>query len=127
MPSFTTFILNDGTDDHTFTPVAISTAKSVLVSREGTTAAGNPTAILGMKLASGINDSNVATCRLNQPIEETESGVIVVRDTLRFKMEAVIPNRRTAAERLAFYNMSKAAAAHALWLAYQSTLDPLYG
>jgi hypothetical protein len=106
--------------------VAISTEKSVLVSREGTTAAGNPTAIFGAKLATGTSDTNTLSVRVNQPIEEEIEGVTVVKDTLRFKGEWIVPNRRTLAQREAFHAMVKAAIAHALVASYAEDLDPLY-
>lgn len=127
MPSFTSFILNDGTNDHTFTPVAINTAKSVLVAREGTTAAGNPTVITGLKLATNSTDSNKVSVRVNFPHEDTVDSVVEVRDTSRFIGEWILPNRRTPAEREAFANLVGAAVAHALIAAYVEDLDPLYG
>jgi hypothetical protein len=127
MPAFATFVLNDGTTDHTFTPVGISTEKSVLVSREGVTSAGNPTAILGLKLSNNGSAPNKATLRINQPIEEEVDGVTIVQDTFRFSSEWILPNRRTLAERTAFATMVGAAVSHALLDAYCEDLDPLYG
>lgn len=127
MPAFTTFVLNDGVADHTFSPLSVSLDKSVLVAREGTTSAGNPTAILGLRPANGGSGPNKVSVRLNQPMEDDVDGVTTVNDTFRFNADVIIPDGRTVGEREKFAALVGAILAHALVEGYIADLDPLYG
>lgn len=128
MPNASSIVLNDGTNNLTFTPVAVSPEKSVFVCRsQGATSAGNPTLIIGFDGAKPSRATNKVTLRLNYPVEVTSNGVTFVRSTARHNAgESVVPDDFTAAERTCFANLVKNAYANTVILGYITSLEPVW-
>lgn len=118
-------VLNDGTNDHTFTPVAVSTQGATLVSREGTTSAGNPKIVLQLDFAHTGRQTNKVRVQLSLPIEVTVEGVTSVRSTPLFVANVVLPDDMTQAERDIFGAMVVDLVSEALVRGYYEDLDPI--
>lgn len=128
MPAASTIVLNDGTNDRNFVPVAVSAEKSVFTSRHATTSAGCPVLVLGFDGAKPARATNKVSVRLNSPKEYTDSdtGLTLVQSTARAHLEVVVPDDWTSAERVAFWNSFQAAIANAVVSGYVDSLEPVW-
>jgi len=127
MPQASSVVLNDGTVNHTFVPVAVSPEKSVFVDRSAATGAGSPSLVLGFDGSKPARLTNKISIRLNQPLEYTVDGVVLIKSTIRFQGEYVLPDGLTSAERIAFNNMVQAAVSVAGIAGYVDSLEPYWG
>lgn len=129
MPSASSIVLNDGTNDKTYVPVAISAEKSLFVDRSSVTAAGNSKLIVGLSEANKQRPTHRVTLRLDNPIEatSTDTGVTTVVCEPRVVTDVVLPSTMTAAQRTAFWNKYQAAVANADISGYVDDLEPFWG
>lgn len=128
MPAASTIVLNDGTNDRNFVPVAVSAEKSVFTSRHGATSAGCPVMVLGFDGAKPSRLTNKVQIRLNVPKEylDSDTGLYLVKSTARVNTEVVIPDDWTADERAAFWNLYQGASANAVVSGYVDSLEPTW-
>jgi len=127
MPTAAAIVLADATpSNHTFSPLKVTVESSLLVSREGTTSAGNPTLIIGLSQAHVNRATNKVSVRLNQPIEQTVDGVVSVRSTPRFEGVFTLPDDMTEAERTDFAALVESAVSDSVVQGYVTALDPMY-
>jgi hypothetical protein len=128
MPAAANIVLNDGTDDRTFTPVAVSAEKSVYACRDSDTSAGSPIMILGYNGATPARVTHKVSIRLNIPKEytDTNTGLSLIKSTARASLDVVLPDDWTTAERTAFWNLFQAGIANAVVSGYVDDLTPVW-
>lgn len=126
MPSASTIVLNDGTNNLNFVPVAVSPEKSLLVDRSPATSAGSRKLILGLSAAHSGRPTNRVSVRLDWPTEYTSDGVVLIRDTARVELTVVLPDAMTTAERGVFWNVFQAAIANSVVSGYVDSLEPVW-
>lgn len=128
MPAASTIVLNDGTNNRDFVPVAVSAEKSVFTSRHATTSAGCPVLVLGFDGAKPNRETNKCSIRYNQPKEYTDSdtGLTLVKSTARVDTTIILPDDWSTAERTAFWNTYQAAIANAVVSGYVDSLEPVW-
>lgn len=128
MPSASSLVLNDGTNDKTYVPVAVSAEKSLFVDRSSDTAAGNSKLILGLSEASKQRPTHRVTIRFDKPVEytDTDTGVTSVLCEPRVVVDVVLPWTMTDAQRVVFWNLFQAAIANSTVAGYVESLEPVW-
>lgn len=128
MPTVTNIVLADSVPaNHTFQPVSVTTAASVLIDRATNIAEGNPTLILGFNMANTKRKTDRVDVRLNFPIERQVDGVWVVTDTARFIGQWIVPVSMTQTERDNFEALADNLVSHSVVEGYIADRNPFYG
>lgn len=128
MPTVTNIVLADSVPaNHTFQPVSVTTAASVLIDRATNIAEGNPTLILGFNMANTKRKTDRVDVRLNFPIERQVDGVWVVTDTARFIGQWIVPVSMTQTERDNFEALADNLVSHSVVEGYVADRNPFYG
>lgn len=127
MPAISTIVLADNVpSNHTFNPISASVGLSRWMTSAAATFAGNETIDIKMSPSSRTRNTTRVTVLFSDPVEVTESGIVVVNDTLRANLEVVIPDGVAATRALAFYTKLKNLAAHATVQSYIADRIPVY-
>lgn len=126
MPSASSLTINDGTNNKTYVPVAVSPEKSLFVDRSSTTSAGNPKLVLGLSSATAQRPTNRVSYRFEMPVEYTADGITLVRDVPRAITDVVLPDAMTSAERTVFWTLYLNQLANATVKGYVLSLEPCW-
>lgn len=129
MPTASTIALDDGQGtpaSHSFEPLSVTPARTVMVDRDATTSAGQKQLIAGLDPAKPGRKTNRVNIRFNYPIEHTVDGIVEVAYVARVNCDVVIPDQMTQAERDNLGAFLKNALANTVINGYITDLDPMY-
>jgi hypothetical protein len=71
----------------------------LLVNHDATTSAGQMQLIAGISPASAARQTDKVNVRFNMPLEHTVDGIVKVSSTARAKLEVVVPDEWSQANR----------------------------
>lgn len=125
MPQASSIVINDGTENLTFTPVSTGQV-SLFEARDSATSAGFQQLILGLDRAKPTRKTNKVEVRIARPIEATVDGSVVIRCTPRFFGNWVLPDDMTLEERTAFATQVVNALSNAVVKGYATNVEPVW-
>lgn len=129
MPSVTTITLYDGQATpvaHDFDRVSVNGSQMLLVNHEATTSAGKMQLIAGLSPATPARPTDKVQLRFNMPLEHEVDGITKVSSTARAKLELVVPDEWSQANRDDFAAYVVNAISDANIRGIVEDLDPLF-
>jgi len=96
-------------EPHTYSPRSVNPQSVTLVNAEGNSSAGNRTLVAGFDQAKANRKTDRVTFRFEFPIErqvgDPAYSQYEVKDVARAKVEFILPDSMTSAEREDFYHL----------------------
>lgn len=117
-------------EPHVFKPQSVTPQSATFIDRSGQSSAGHPTFILGLNTRKSGRSTDHVTERLNFPIErqvgDPAYGQYEVVGVARAKIEYILPDTMTAAEKEDFFNLVDQGNGHAVTKLYVTDQEPVW-
>jgi len=115
-----------GTPGYTFEPKQANPANSVWKSTDAVISASAQTLIMGFDSAKSNRATDKITMRYDYPLVRTVDTISSVSDTARIKVDVILPETMTAAEKLEFWTNFEQLVSLPMISGYAETLSPAY-